>query len=210
MKRSIYSKVFAAIILFGFPFGFYYYYKGKIDALPKKSEKIQSYWAAPAFKYETHNGDTLSSDSLKGKIYVADFIFTNCNGVCPNLSKTMAQLQETFKNNSEVKFVTFSVDPERDSISVLKNYAANYGAVRGKWYFLRGDKETVWKMAEDGFKVPVVYTPEGGKGSEFTHTPRMILVDDKGMIRGFYNGTEKDECDSLNNNLAMLLVGLRK
>ena len=196
------------MILIGLPLGFFFYYKNKIDNLPKQADKVKVYWDAPAFRYATQNGDSLSNEDLKGSVYVADFIFTNCNGVCPNLSKTMALIQLNFKDQPRLKLVSFSVDPDRDSIPVLKEYSTRYEATDGKWYFLRGEKQRVWDMAQQGFKVPVVYTPEGGVGNEFTHTEKMVLVDADGKIRGFYNGLDKSMMDSLYNNIASLLVAL--
>jgi protein SCO1/2 len=208
MSRKIFSRLLAVIILLGFPLGFFFYYKQKIDALPNQAKQVQAFWDAPHYKYETQNGDTLSSDDLKGHVYVADFIFTNCEGVCPNLSKAMSLIQLNFKDDPRVNLVSFSVDPDRDSLPVLKEYAQRYGATDGKWYFLRGEKQTMWDMAQQGFKLPVVYTPEGGTGSEFTHTEKMVLVDADGKIRGFYNGLDKQMMDSLYNNLVQILVAL--
>ena len=206
--NKIVSRVVALTILIGFPVGFFIYYKQKIDALPNKQKEVPTFWNAPSFKYATQNGDSLSSDDLKGFVYVADFIFTNCEGVCPALSQTMSLIQLNFKKDDRLKLVSFSVDPARDSIPVLKEYANRYGAIDGKWYFLRGDTQTVWNMAQQGFKVPVVYTPEGGKGNEFTHTERIVLVDEEGTIRGFYNGLDKQMMDTFYNNLASILVGI--
>lgn len=202
------SRLVAFIILVVFPLGFFFYYKQKIDALPNRQKEVRVFWDAPAFNYPTQNGDTLHSDELKGHAYVADFIFTNCEGVCPNLSKTMSLIQLNFKNDDRLKLVSFTVDPDRDSIPVLKEYANRYGAITDKWYFLRGEKQTVWSMAEQGFRVPVVYTPEGGKGAEFTHTEKIVLVDEDGKIRGFYNGLDKQMMDTFYNNLASILVGI--
>jgi protein SCO1/2 len=205
MKKTP-SRLITLLILLIIPLLFFFYYKKKIDAIPENAKKIPVLFDAPSFHYVTQNGDSLSSDSLKGSIYVADFIFTTCGSVCPELSKTMAQLQQNFKDNPEVKLVSFSIDPVRDSIPALKDYAARYGAMKGKWFFLRGDTTSVWRMAEEGFKVPVVYTPEGGLGSEFTHTERIALVDMEGKVRGLYNGLDKDQLDSLYNNIGMLIV----
>ncbi|HYV93616.1 MAG TPA: SCO family protein [Chitinophagales bacterium] len=203
MKSKVPSRLQMLLIILVIPLGFYFYYKKKIDAIPK----IATYWDAPSFKYATQNGDSLSSDSLKGKVYVADFIFTNCESVCPNLSKTMAQLQQNFIDNGDVKLVSFSIDPARDSIQALKDYAGRYGAIRGKWYFLRGDTTTIWNTVEKGFKVSVGYAHDNtGTGYSFTHSEKLVLVDEKGKVRGFYNGLDKAEMDSLYNGIASLMV----
>ncbi|MBX7108374.1 MAG: SCO family protein [Chitinophagales bacterium] len=202
------SRLIVFIILVAFPLGFFFYYKQKIDALPNRQREVRVFWDAPDFSFETQNGDTLHSRDLKGHAYVVDFIFTNCEGVCPNLSKTMSLIQLNFKDDDRLKLVSFTVDPDRDSIPVLQEYAKRYEAIDGKWYFLRGEKQTVWNMAQQGFKVPVVYTPEGGKGAEFTHTEKIVLVDEDGKIRGFYNGLDKQMMDTFYNNLASILVGI--
>ncbi len=207
MNNKLLSRLLALLILLIIPLGFYFFYKKKIDALPKRAEKIQSFWDAPSFKYATQNGDTLASDSLKGRVYVADFIFTNCPDMCKDLSKTMAQLQQNFTDNARLKLVSFSIDPARDSIPALKDYAARYGAVRNKWYFLRGDTATIWNTIEKGFKVSVGYAHDTtGTGYSFTHSGKLVLVDQDGKVRGFYNGTDKSEMDSLYNNIGLLLA----
>jgi len=210
MKKSWFTRIVVVIILAAFPLSFYFYYKYKIDNLSHEADKLQVFWEAPAFRYATQDRDSLSSDSLKGNVYIADFIFTSCGSVCPNLSKTMAQIQDNFKDNSKVKLISFSIDPDRDSIPVLKEYSTRYGAIPGKWFFLRGDKETVWSMAEKGFKIPVVYTPQRGKGNEFTHTERLAVVDGKGEIRGFYNGLDEHEVSQLYDDVSTLLVSMTR
>ena len=124
-----------------------------------------------------------------------------------DLSKTMAQLQQNFVDNGRVKLVSFSIDPARDSLAALKNYALRYGAINGKWYFLRGDTATTWNTIEKGFKVSVGYEHDStGNGYSFTHSDKLVLVDDKGKVRGFYNGLDKSEMDSLYNNIGLLLA----
>jgi protein SCO1/2 len=205
--KKIKSRALALLILLIIPLGFYFYYKQKVDALPRRAHQIASFWNAPDFHYSTQFGDTLSNDSLKGKVYVADFIFTSCESVCPDLSKTMAQLQENFTDNGSVKLVSFSIDPARDSIPALKDYSERYGAKKGKWYFLRGDTSTIWNTIEKGFKVSVGYAHDStGTGYSFTHTQKLVLVDAEGKIRGFYDGLDKTEMDSLYNNIGLLLA----
>lgn len=200
------SRLTAAFILLIIPLMFFFYFKSKVDKIPSKAEKIATYWQAPAFSYATQNGDTLNSDSLLGKIYVVDFIFTSCQSVCPNLSKTMAQLQQNFEENGMLKLVSFSIDPLKDSVPVLKEYAERYGAKSNKWYFLRGDTSSIWNTIEKGFKVSVGYAADSAGGYTFTHTEKLVLVDSHGMVRGFYNGLDKAEVDSLYQNIGLLLA----
>lgn len=196
-----------AIIILGLPFAFFFYYKQKINQLPHIADSIPVYWPAPSFKYQTQNGDTLSSDSLKGYLYVADFIYTSCGSICPDLSQKMSEVQLNFKDNARVKLVSFSIDPQNDSLPVLKDYAARFGAIKNKWYFLRGEEHTVWNMAEQGFKLPVVANDTASNVmNKFIHTGRIVLVDEKGQVRGMYNALQRDEMDSLYNSMAQLLM----
>lgn len=200
------SRLLAFCILLFIPLIFFFYFKKKIDAIPGKAAEIQTYWAAPSFSYRNQFGDTLNSESLKGNVYVADFIFTSCETVCPNLSKTMAQLQQNFEDNGRFKLLSFSIDPMRDSVSVLKEYAERYGAKPDKWHFLLGDTATIWKTIEEGYKVSVGYAPDSLGGYSFTHTERLVLVDANGMVRGFFNGLDRAEVDTMYNSIAMLLA----
>lgn len=207
MKSKFPSRAIALLILIIIPLGFYFYYKQKIDALPRKAAKLPVLFSAPSFKYKTQLGDTLTNDSLKGSIYVTDFIFTNCRSVCPDLSKVMAQLQQNFVSNGVLKLVSFSIDPSRDSLQALKDYAARYGAAPRKWYFLLGDTATTWNTVEKGFKVSVGYeTDTSEAGYSFTHTNNLLLVDPEGQVRGIYNGLDPAEVDSLYNHLALLMA----
>lgn len=201
------SRLIALLILLIIPLAFFFYYKNKIDAIPKHAKQIAAYWDAPSFTYEAQNGKMFSSDSLKGSVYVANFFYAQCPNVCMDLSKSMAQLQQNFIDNPEIKLVSFTIDPLRDSIPVLKAYATRYGAVAGKWYFLRGDTATIWNTIEKGFKVSVGYARDtSAVGYTFTHTQKLVLVDAEGKIRGFYDGMDPAEMDSLYNNIGSLLA----
>lgn len=150
-------------------------------------------------------GDTVTSDDLKGYVYVTDFFFASCPGVCPKLSTHLSKMQENFKDEQRIKFVSITVDPMRDSVAALKAYSEKYKAVDTKWYFLTGVKDTIYNLAEKGFKVPVVEDVNGEE--EFTHTDRMVLVDGTGMIRGYYNVVEDTAMvDSLYNDIERLLI----
>ena len=193
----------AAIVILLFPIGFFLYYdlyKG-----PPVHTRLPELYEVPYFKMVNQLGDTVTSDDLKGYIYVTDFFFSSCPGVCPKLSAHFSELQKNYKDIPQIKFISITVDPIRDSVSALKKYSEKFGAIDSKWYFLTGIKDSIYKLAEDGFKVPVVQDVNGEE--EFTHTDRMVLVDGTGMIRGYYNVVEDTVMvDSLYNSIERLLI----
>lgn len=202
MKKPSAGLVAAAIILLA-PFGFWIYYD--IYKTPMLSPRLKEFYQVPFFKLANQLGDTVTSDDLKGYVYVTDFFFASCPGVCPKLSTHLSKMQENFKDEQRIKFVSITVDPMRDSVAALKAYSEKYKAVDTKWYFLTGVKDTIYNLAEKGFKVPVVEDVNGEE--EFTHTDRMVLVDGTGMIRGYYNVVEDTAMvDSLYNDIERLLI----
>ncbi|MEA5457904.1 SCO family protein [Arcicella sp. LKC2W] len=156
----------------------------------------------PAWKLTDENGKTFLGESLKGKIYVADFFFTRCETICPKMSNELTRVQDTFSQNDEVQFASFSVDPNHDTPEMLKEYAKKYDAKTGKWHFLTGTKSQIYPLAVQGYFVPVADASEYDKAIKtpdktFIHSEKLILVDKEGHIRGFYDGTDKKDVDRL-------------
>ena len=137
--------------------------------------------SVPDFSLTNQQGEPLGLSDMAGKIWVADFIFTNCPTICPAMTQEMARLQSEFVADP-VYFVSFSVDPERDTPRVLSRYAAAYGADDRRWHFLTGDKAKIYQLAEQGFSLAA-----GHKGSEILHSPRFVLVKADGNIHDFYD-----------------------
>jgi protein SCO1 len=151
-------------------------------------------------------GKTITQQDLKGKVYVADFFFTRCGNptFCPRMSSELSRVQTKFINKPQVQLVSFTVDPEHDTPEVLRKYAQNYQADAEKWYFLTGSKKTIYDLAFSSFKVNAleekdVVTPD------FIHTSKLILVDEKGRIRGYYDGTSREDVDRLMLEIEILL-----
>jgi protein SCO1 len=155
-------------------------------------------------------GDTVSLDSLRGKIIVADFFFTRCPTICPTLTRNMSKLQHSLKlkdrarpmNDSFMHFVSFSVDPERDSVPVLRRYAARYGVNDDSWWMLTGPKKAIYDFAIDEVKLGTV----DGEGidSNFVHSNRFVLIDKKGIVRGYYNGLDSLSIAHLAKDIGLL------
>jgi cytochrome oxidase Cu insertion factor (SCO1/SenC/PrrC family) len=150
------------------------------------SSALPEYSAVPEFKLTERSGREVSREDLAGQVWIADFIFTHCAGICPTMSANMRKLQDRLPK--EIRLVSFSVDPYNDTPEVLTEYANRYGADRERWLFLSGDPKAVQELSVGGFKLAL--DPSGGTETEpITHSSRFVLVDRNGRIRGYY-GTE--------------------
>jgi protein SCO1 len=151
----------------------------------------------PDFSLVERSGQKLSLADLRGKVWIADFIFTRCPGPCPRMSSRMAVLQSNLRDEG-LRLVSISVDPEFDSPEVLGKYASQYQAEEGRWFFLTGDKTAIHHLAKSGFLV-------GGVDDVTLHTTRFVLVDRQGRVRGYYSSSEEDELRKLQNDARALL-----
>ncbi|MEK7728490.1 MAG: SCO family protein, partial [candidate division KSB1 bacterium] len=142
----------------------------------------------PDFSFTERSGEPFGLQQLRGHIWLADFIFTNCAGTCPIMTTQMNELQSAFAEaNLEVRLVSFTVDPERDTPEVLRRFAEGYGAERDKWFFITGPGEQMQKLAKEGFMLAAA---TGGDADEaIIHSNRFVLVDRAGRIRKYYDGT---------------------
>lgn len=173
--------------------------------LDEKGDTV--YHTIPDFKLQTQFGDSLVADSLAGKIYVVDFFFTTCPGVCPRLTSQMERVQKSFIKDEKVKLLSISVDEKKDSVPALKNYADAHNAVPGKWYFVRGAEQEIFDLAQKGFFV----TAKDDEGPEdFVHSEKFILVDYNGNIRGYYNGLDSNSVNKLMADMVLLLRDIEK
>ena len=145
----------------------------------------------PRFSLTDQNGKPFGSDQLDGKVWIADFMFTRCKGVCPMLSANMAAVQSELSDDphwkSDIRLVSLSVDAEHDTPAVLREYAKRYDAQPGQWVFLTGEREQVWPLIEDGFKLAVGATPEN-EVMPFAHSSKLVLVDGHGRVRAYHDG----------------------
>jgi len=147
-------------------------------------DNLPSYGAVSNFTLIDQTGENFKSDSLTGHVWVANFMFTNCPGPCPRMSSQMHEVQAALAGQ-DVKLVSMTVDPDRDTPEKLAKYAAFYSATPGVWYFLTGPRETLDKLGWDVFKLNHV-------DGSFDHSTRFVLVDRKSEIRGFYLTSEPD------------------
>lgn len=179
--------LFAGAVLF---FGFTIY-----QLYPKSSTNAQKedvYYPVPDFRLTDRYGNEVSKADLQGKVWLASFVFTRCTGPCPSVSATMAKLQRDLdlSDRDELRLVTFTVDPERDTPDELKKYAESFQADADKWLFLTGEEEELHRLILDGFKIQSEKSqlPDPPEGQEYEHSTYLVLVDQNGIIRGYYYG----------------------
>lgn len=153
---------------------------------------------APAFAGVNFTGDTVRSDVLRGKVWVAYFMFTSCGGPCPKLNARVAEFQASLKNVKDARFVAFSVDPDNDTPEVLAQYAARFRADASRWFMLRLPLDSVQTVAEKGFLL------KGPDNTPDMHSTRLVLVDKRGVIRGYFNGLDEKETANLGKAIEAL------
>lgn len=161
----------------------------------KNSVKELPYFAqVPMFDFINQDSVSYTHNQLLGKYTVVDFMFTRCHGPCPIMTGFMEQLYTEFKDNDKVQFLSISVDPEYDSVSVLKQYAIDHNVTDNRWQFIRNSMEEVVKLCEDGFQLSADDLPGA-------HTTKFVLVDEKGYIRGYYSGTDEESINQLRQDI---------
>lgn len=152
----------------------------------------------PDFEFVNQDGQPWGSAQMRGKISVLDFVFTRCKTACPVMSTEMSKLYKAFDGSNDVQFVSVTVDPEYDSLAVLKGYAVAHGVTDDRWQFLHAPLDSVVKLSEEGFMLPADNLPMG-------HSPRFVLIDREGRIRGYFNALEGKPMIALREQMTQLL-----
>ena len=173
---------------------------------PLPADDDDDHGAVGDFTLTERNGRTVKRSDLLGKVWVASFVFTCCSGACPQISGSMAQLHHEMADKGEVTLVTFTVDPERDTPAVLKEYAARHGADSERWLFLTGEQGKLYELIEKSFQLAVKQNEGTARspGNEVTHSSRLVLVDRRGRIRGYYDGRRTDDNGNPTDDLPRL------
>ncbi|HEX8549695.1 MAG TPA: SCO family protein [Cytophagaceae bacterium] len=164
--------------------------------------KVTKAHRVPNFNLVDQDGRQASMTPLRGSILITDFFFTRCEGICPKMSTQLTRVQEAFKNDKDVKIISFSVDPSNDNPKVLKQYASLFNADSTCWTFITGNKDSIYYLAQKGFFLTAMEDRE--RPLEFIHSEKLVLVDKQGWIRGYYNGTDKEEVDRMITEIKVL------
>ena len=189
-----------------------HYLADSITANIEKGKKIAdtAWHQLPDFSLVNQQGDSVSWEGLKGKVVVADFFFTHCPTICPRLTTNMRWLQQSINNAQRVgdktpgflHFISFSIDPERDSVPRLKQWADRFQVNPERWWLLTGDKKAIYDMAINEMKIGLV----DGQGidTNFIHTDHFVLIDSNRHVRGYYHGLDSTSLQQLSNDIILL------
>ena len=191
-----------------------HYFSDTVLTITKKGKHVtDTVWHQVAdFALTNQENMPVSWDSLRGKIVIADFFFTRCPTICPSLTKNMKRLAESINNgkrvgdktNKMVHFLSFSIDPERDSVERLKNWADRFQVNPEQWWLLTGNKREIYNLIINEMKIPV----EDGQGidTNFMHTDHFVLIDSSRHVRGFYHGLDSASLAKLSEDLVLLTM----
>lgn len=169
-----------------------------------KAEEVPSdFHKIPSFGLLNQSGESVTEQSFKNKIYVADFFFASCPGICPKMTANMTIIQEEFKTDDEVLLLSHSVTPAYDSVSVLNRYGSRNGIIPGKWHLVTGDRDEIYNLGRN------YYFAEEDLGlqkssDDFLHTENFLLIDQNRHIRGIYNGLNKTAINQLIEDIKTL------
>jgi protein SCO1/2 len=167
-----------------------------LPVLIDKNHKIADYVLT------NQQGRQTSTQEWKDKIVVANFFFTHCPVICPKMTKNLKKVQNAYGGNSNLLLISFSVDPERDSVKRLQEFAHHFGIDESNWQLLTGSKKEIYRLARKSFQV--VATDGDGGTDDFIHSSKLILIDRQKRIRGYYDGTDENETEQLIKDIKKL------
>lgn len=200
-KSAIFLIVFFMMLSAGF-LGYYYYtmkqHPRRLYTYGNPGHKVGS------FSFVNQDGQTITEKDVANKIYVTEYFFTTCTGICPIMNENMVKVYEAFKQDPEIVILSHTVDPEVDTVEQMKRYAMKFDAPANKWMFLTGNKDSLYKMAVDDYLIPIADSTVEKVTPEFIHTQKFVLVDKEKSVRGFYDGTDPQSVAKLIDDIYAL------
>ncbi|HVS94948.1 MAG TPA: SCO family protein [Puia sp.] len=183
--------------------GFYFALGQLIPGFGKPALPVLSY--VPSFSFSDQEGRAITNQDVSGKVYVAEYFFTTCRGICPKLNNNMKKVAGDFSKEPDFRLLSFTVDPETDSVGRMKHYADSLGADPSRWYFLTGRKDSLYHLARSGYLLDDPKNNLTNINEQFLHTQFIALVDRNGRVRKIYDGLKKDEIAELEKDIPALL-----
>lgn len=165
------------------------------------------YHTIPAFEFVDQDSNFITNETLADKAYIADFFFISCPTICPKVKKQMLRIYDRFEQEDRLMYLSHSIDPKRDTVGALKMYAENLGVDHNKWKFVTGKKSEIYEIADDYFSI-AIEDPDAPGG--FDHSGRLILVDGKGHVRSFCNGTDPQNVDQFMEDIDVLIAEMNQ
>lgn len=196
-KLLTYLLVFVAMMA-----GFYFFLFRGTDNWKTKLPVIS--YVKP-FSFINQSGDTITNESMKGKVYLANYFFATCQGICPHMNGHVKEIYQAFKGNAELRLLSHTCQPDVDSVPVLKHYADSIGADGHQWQFLTGNKLELYKTARESYHIDDPRNNVGSIADQFLHSQFVALVDRKGQVRGIYDGLKEKEIRVLKTDIEGLL-----
>lgn len=172
-----------------------------VELVDNSIQHVSKYHKINDFSLTNQNGETVTQENYKGKIYVADFFFTTCATICPIMTKNMADIQKEIMNDRDIMLLSHSVTPEIDTVAQLKRYAIEKGVNDKKWNLVTGDKKQIYDLARKSY---LAVKSQGDNDYGMVHTENFMLIDKERRIRGFYDGTKKEDIEKLLEDLETL------
>lgn len=169
-----------------------------------KPKELKVYGEVPDFSLRERNGQNISKETFRNKVWVASFVFTHCAGQCPLIMEEVKKIQKAFHLKENFRLLSISVDPKRDTPEVLTEYADKLNADPFKWWFVTGDTSDVQALIQNGFRLSAA-DDGGDAGLDVTHSDKLVLVDGLGRIRGYYSANEPSELKSLMKDTKALI-----
>ena len=183
--------------------GFYFAMMKLIPGFGKPELPVLSY--VPPFAFDNQEGKIITNNDLVGKVYVAEYFFTTCKGICPKLNTNMKKLAEDYAGERDFRILSYTVDPETDTVARMKHYADSLGADPQRWWFLTGRKDSLYHLARSGYLLDDPKNNALNINEQFLHTQFFALVDKAGRLRKIYDGLKKDELQELEKDIPILL-----
>ena len=196
-KTVFYLVFFAALVII--------FYVVMINITNIAEEKLPPLNTVRPFTFIRQDGKQVTEKDVAGKTYIAEYFFTTCKGICPKMNKNMQKVYLELKNEKDFMVLSHTVDPETDSVPVMKRYADSIGASINNWWFLTGTKENLYKAARESYLLDDPLNSSKNITEQFIHTQFFALVDKGGQVRGIYDGLKKDEVDQLVTDTKLLL-----
>jgi protein SCO1/2 len=168
-----------------------------ISAAKKSVADLPIYGTNPQFELTERSGEPFHSKEMQGRLWLVDFIFTNCQGACPTMSGHMSDFYKLYAHSDKINFLSISVDPQRDTLDVLREYAASQGVTDNRWLFTRGDIDDVIDISENGYMLAAENLPMG-------HSTKFVLIDHNGQIRGYYDALYDPDVEQLKTHIREL------
>lgn len=162
------------------------------------------YKTVPVDTFINQRGQPFVTSELKGNISVVQLFFTSCEGICPVISGSMADIQKEFAGNDNVNLVSYTVDPARDSLPALQNYVKRFHCDSAQWTLVTGDKKKIYDLIRYGYQLPDIEPGNGGE-EDFIHSDQLVLVDRNSIIRGYYSGTDTAQVRMLIEDIHILI-----